>query len=254
VRTKTILPATLTVVAMMALAMPQQAEAAMQCVTYARDVSGLNLKGDAWRWWEAAAGVYDRGRAPRDGAVLVFKRQGRMSHGHVSVVRRVVNSRELLVDHANWAPHRSAGRGQVSHAVPVIDVSPNNDWSQVRVFYRPAGELGTRVYQTQGFVYRPGGSSRHSMAPQPAGFTPTASLPVEPPAVATRAPAPAPEPSPIVPVAAPVAAPAPVPAPAPIPAPVMIKAAAPIVPPAPAAPVRAADPGRIDVSRWAEQA
>jgi len=263
----------------MALAIPFEANAAMQCVTYARDVSGLNLKGDAWKWWEAAAGVYDRGNRPREGAVLVFKRQGKMAHGHVSVVRQMKNSRELLVDHANWAPNRSAGRGKVTQAVPVIDVSPNNDWSQVRVFYRPVGELGTRVYQTQGFVYRAGTSGSHrNMLAQPASHTssnvdesapllktvaltdaaPSAMMRVEPTQPKTEPPAAAPakptEPAPAV--AAPVKAPAPAPVIA-APAAKPVEPAQIVASPAPTAapvPPRPADAGRVDVSRWAEQA
>lgn len=142
-------------VAAAALAAPFEAKAALQCVTYAREVTGLNIKGDAWKWWEAAQGVYDRGRTPKEGSVLVFNRQGRMSHGHVAVVRKVVSSRELLIDHANWAPARTAGRGKVTEAVPVIDVSPKNDWSQVRVWYDPSSSFGDRAYKTQGFIYNP---------------------------------------------------------------------------------------------------
>jgi len=295
----TILPATFAIVATMALATPFQANAAIQCVTYARDVSGLNLKGDAWKWWEAAAGVYDRGNRPREGAVLVFKRQGKMAHGHVSVVRHMKNSRELLVDHANWAPNRSAGRGKITHSVPVIDVSPNNDWSQVRVFYRPIGELGTKVYLTQGFVYRPGtsGTSR-TMLSQPASHVPghadaspmsgslvqnvalndttvpTAMMRVETtptqPKVEPSAAAPvkSSEPAPVVATPAKAVEPAPAPAAAPAKsveaAPVVAAAPAKVVEPnqvvaspAPASQpvqVRPAEPGRIDVSRWAEQA
>ena len=126
---------------------------AVQCVSFARQASGVHLQGDAWQWWNAAEGVYARGDAPRQGAVLVFSRQGSMHHGHVSVVSRVVSSRIVLVDHANWAPARGEGRGQVAQAVPVLDVSPANDWSQVRVWYRPAGLYGNRVYGTEGFVY-----------------------------------------------------------------------------------------------------
>lgn len=129
--------------------------AAIQCVQYAREVSGINLKGDAWQWWNAAGGVYDRGRAPADGAVLVFNRQGSMRYGHVSVVTRVISNRLVLVDHANWAPARTAGRGAVTTAVPVLDVSAKNDWSQVRVWYHPNNDFGSRVYRTNGYVYQP---------------------------------------------------------------------------------------------------
>lgn len=273
-RSATILPATFVIVATMALATPFQADAAIQCVTYARDVSGLNLKGDAWKWWEAAAGVYDRGNRPREGAVLVFKRQGKMAHGHVSVVRHMKNSRELLVDHANWAPNRSAGRGKITRSVPVIDVSPNNDWSQVRVFYRPIGELGTRVYLTQGFVYRPGTSGTgHGMLSQPASHSPghadasPTAGPLAQTVALSDAAAPAMmriETTPAQPKADPPAA---APAKAVQPAPVAAAPAKPTEPaktiepnqvvasPAPQpVPVRPADPGRVDVSRWAEQA
>lgn len=129
--------------------------AAIQCVQYAREASGINLKGDAWQWWNAASGVYDRGRAPKDGAVLVFTRQGAMRYGHVSVVTRVLSNRLVLVDHANWAPARTAGRGAVTTAVPVLDVSPKNDWTQVRVWFHPTNDFGTRVYRTDGYVYQP---------------------------------------------------------------------------------------------------
>lgn len=128
---------------------------AIQCVQYAREVSGINLKGDAWQWWNAATGVYDRGRTPKDAAVLVFTRQGSMRYGHVSVVTRVLSNRLVLVDHANWAPARTAGRGAVTTAVPVLDVSPKNDWTQVRVWFQPNNDFGTRVYRTDGYVYQP---------------------------------------------------------------------------------------------------
>lgn len=128
---------------------------AIQCVPYAREVSGINLKGDAWQWWNAASGVYDRGRTPKDGAVLVFTRQGSMRHGHVSVVTRVISNRLVLVDHANWAPARTSGRGEITTAVPVLDVSPKNDWTQVRVWFQPTNDFGTRVYRTDGYVYQP---------------------------------------------------------------------------------------------------
>ncbi len=129
---------------------------AIQCVPYARSVSGINLRGDAWRWWDAAAAAsYDRGRTPQAKSVLVFSRQGHMRYGHVSVVTRVVNSRTILVDHANWAPARSSGRGAVTVAVPVLDVSPNNDWSSVRVWFGPTEQFGSRVYRVHGFIYNP---------------------------------------------------------------------------------------------------
>ncbi|MGH6931009.1 MAG: CHAP domain-containing protein, partial [Dongiaceae bacterium] len=74
----------------------------LQCVPYARSVSGIDIRGDAWTWWPGAEGRYERGPRPRPGAVLVFKRTNRLPRGHVSVVAQVVNRREILVTHANW--------------------------------------------------------------------------------------------------------------------------------------------------------
>lgn len=126
---------------------------ALQCVPFARETSGISIRGDAWTWWSAAAGQYERGHDPRVGAVVVFKKFSAMRYGHVAVVARVVNSREVLVDHANWAPHRGHGRGKISKMVAVTDVSPNNDWTEVRVWNSATRDFGTRTYPTYGFIY-----------------------------------------------------------------------------------------------------
>ncbi len=126
---------------------------AEQCVTFAREQSGISLKGDGWTWWASAAGRYDRGQKPRAGAVVVFKKHGSMSHGHVAVVTQVIGARKLLVDHANWARQRGRGRGQVTTQVMVLDVSPHNDWTQVRVWNEAAHEMGQKIYPTFGFIY-----------------------------------------------------------------------------------------------------
>ncbi|OAN49498.1 hypothetical protein A6A04_19315 [Paramagnetospirillum marisnigri] len=229
--------------------MPFKAEAALQCVTYAREVTGLNLKGDAWKWWEAASGLYKRGNAPKEGAVLVFKRQGSMVHGHVAVVRQTTSPRVLLVDHANWAPRRSADRGKVAESVPVMDVSPNNDWTQVRVWYEPSQQYGDRVYKTVGFVYNPGKMApvEHASFRTSEPVAKAAEAPVTPKAepVALSTPAPV-APSAPVEAKAPVAA---VVAPAPTPAPV-----APAVPVAAPTPAKDVVPGKFDARSWAEQA
>jgi surface antigen len=76
-----------------------------------------------------------------------------MRYGHVAVVARVVNSRQVMVDHANWAPRRGGGRGQITKMVAVTDVSARNDWTKVRVWNEDIAEFGTRVYPTYGFIY-----------------------------------------------------------------------------------------------------
>ncbi|MGK9169066.1 CHAP domain-containing protein [Inquilinus limosus] len=120
------------------------------CVPFARELTGFQITGDAWRWWDAAAGRYNRGRMPVAGSVIVLKRSGAMRRGHVAVVRRVVSSREIIVDQANWAP-----RGRVNEPARVIDVSPKNDWSQTRFWHQPTGQMGTKVYPAYGFIYAP---------------------------------------------------------------------------------------------------
>jgi len=126
---------------------------ALQCVPYARDISGISLSGNAWTWWSAAAGRYDRGQSPIAGSVLVFKQHGSMRYGHVAVVRTQVNSREIRIDHANWGSSRIGGRGSVTTDVSVIDVSPRNDWTQVKVWNNIAKDFGTKVYPVYGFIY-----------------------------------------------------------------------------------------------------
>jgi hypothetical protein len=118
----------------------------LECAPYASAITGLALTGDAASWWGEAAGRYPRRHRPVPGSVLVFRRIGRMPYGHVSVVRRVVSRREILVDQANWVHHR------IGHADPVIDVSRSNNWSAVRVWWAPAAAMGITIYPTDGFV------------------------------------------------------------------------------------------------------
>jgi len=126
-----------------------KASARLQCVPYARDLSTIQIRGDAWTWWAAAKGRYERGRQPRLGAVLVLKRRGN-SRGHLAVVTRIVDDREIIVNHANWL-----NRGRIHLDTPIRDVSPNNDWSAVRVWYTPGKVLGKSTYPAYGFIYPP---------------------------------------------------------------------------------------------------
>ncbi|MEJ0027623.1 MAG: CHAP domain-containing protein [Rhizomicrobium sp.] len=118
----------------------------LQCVPYARDHSGVNLFGNATAWWDKAAGVYERGSSPMPGAVLVLNGYSR-HRAHVAVVRRIVSPREIRVDHANWLDD-----GAIYVNDPVVDVSENNDWTQVKVWNIRSGSWGTRVYRVQGFI------------------------------------------------------------------------------------------------------
>ena len=124
-----------------------------QCAPFARFLSGISIFGNAWSWWEQATGKYAKGFTPDAGAVLVFKPYGAMREGHVAVVTQVLTDRIIQVTHANWSPI-GGRRGQVEKDVTVVDVSPQGDWSQVKVWYNPTGDLGSTVYPTYGFIYQ----------------------------------------------------------------------------------------------------
>lgn len=124
----------------------------IQCVPYARKVSGIQLYGDAHTWWGQAAGRYARGDRPKVGAVIAFHPYGAMKLGHVAAVSRIIDSRTVLLRHANWSPI-DGRRGQMEDNVRAVDVSPDNDWSQVRVWYAPLGGLGTTHWPVDGFIY-----------------------------------------------------------------------------------------------------
>jgi hypothetical protein len=118
----------------------------MQCVPYARLRSGIGIFGDAYTWWNTAAGRYARGRVPEPGSVLVLRQTGRLSYGHVAVVTQTVNPREIRIDHANWQ------RGTVITGMPVLDVSPANDWTVLRFWNQEARAWGG-IYPAEGFIY-----------------------------------------------------------------------------------------------------
>jgi surface antigen len=124
----------------------------LQCVPYARERSGVKIYGDALTWWDQAAGRYKRGNRPKPGAVMAFLPSGGMTLGHVAAVAKVIDSRTVLLDHANWSPI-DGRRGQIERGVKAIDVSPGNDWSQVRVWYDPIQAIGTTAWPVAGFIY-----------------------------------------------------------------------------------------------------
>jgi len=128
---------------------PAQAKGTFwQCVTFARQASGVELRGNAWTWWDQAAGRYQRGETPKVGAVMSFQRTARMRVGHVAMVSKVVSDREVLLTHANWSR-----RGGIERDVRAIDVSEAGDWSKVRVWFAPLGGLGKTSYPAHGFIY-----------------------------------------------------------------------------------------------------
>jgi surface antigen len=127
------------------------ASSGLQCVPFARQLSGIDITGNAHTWWAQAEGRYQRGHKPEPGAVLVFRATGGMRLGHVSVVSRVVSPRHILVDHANWQGP-GLPKGRVARGVSVIDVSEDNTWTLVRVEIHGDRDGFGRHYPTFGFV------------------------------------------------------------------------------------------------------
>jgi surface antigen len=119
----------------------------LQCAPYAREHSGIRIYGDAYTWWDKAAGIYARGSLPEPGAVMVLNNYAGADRGHLAVVRRVVGPREIRVDHANWLDD-----GSIYVNNPVEDVSSDNDWSLVRVYNLKTGGWGAKLYPVQGFI------------------------------------------------------------------------------------------------------
>lgn len=144
--------------ALLALLAPLPAQAATlldyvgQCVPFARAASGIQIYGDAWTWWGQARGKYQRGHEPRVGAVIVFAKTSRLPLGHVGVISRIVDSRVALITQANWS-RIDGERGHAEQDVTLFDVSKNNDWSEVRVWYKDMDGLGSSTYPIYGFIY-----------------------------------------------------------------------------------------------------
>ena len=139
----------------------------LQCVPYARALSGVTIFGDAHTWWGQADGKYDRGDDPKVGAVLAFRPHGNMRLGHVAAVRRVLDDRTIIISHANWSTI-GGSRGHIEEDVRAVDMSEAGDWSRVRVWYTPNEALGSTEWPVHGFIYpkqrRGDGEARKAVA------------------------------------------------------------------------------------------
>lgn len=127
---------------------PSMARAHLQCVSYARQLSGIAIHGNAKTWWDHARGTYERGTEPKVGAVLAFEATSAMPLGHVAVVAAVLDDRRILLNHANWS-----GPGMIEEHALAVDVSDAGNGSNVRVWYGPSKALGSRNNPTSGFIY-----------------------------------------------------------------------------------------------------
>jgi surface antigen len=146
--------------------LPVSITSGLSCVPFARMATGMAISGDARHWWASSAGSYARGQQPERGAVLAFTASGGMSRGHVAVVSRVLGSRTILIDHANWGGP-GIQRGSVMRAVAVMDVSDRNDWTAVRVQVGHDSSNFGRTYPTHGFIYNRAPGTRMMTAEAP---------------------------------------------------------------------------------------
>lgn len=124
----------------------------IQCVAYVHQNTDFQIRGNARDWWRNAEGIYARGQQPEVGAVLSFRGTRRMPLGHVAIVSQKIDSRTIMVDQSHWISNG------VTRNTRVVDVSPDNDWTAVRVALPHDGRLGS-IYPTYGFIY-----SRHDGA------------------------------------------------------------------------------------------
>jgi surface antigen len=129
----------------------------INCAPFARELSGIALYGDAASWWDQAAGHYVRASRPRLGSALVLRREPRLPSGHVSVVSRILGPRQIQVTQANWVA------GELALDQLVVDVSERNDWTEVRVWWPPIGQLGSHPYPAYGFIEAPGTASHEEL-------------------------------------------------------------------------------------------
>jgi len=67
--------------------------------------------------------------------------------------------RTVLLRHANWS-----SPGQIENDVRAVDVSPANDWSEVRIWYGPGKKLGARRWPLYGFIYKDGKNAPSKIA------------------------------------------------------------------------------------------
>jgi len=123
-----------------------------QCVPFARKESGFEIYGDAHTWWDKAPPEYGKGIQPKRGAVLVLASTSKMPHGHLAVVKRIIDDRQIDVAHSNWGSNR-ATRSIIYTAHRVEDVSRANDWSSVRFWNKEANTFGF-PYAVRGFLYK----------------------------------------------------------------------------------------------------
>ena len=92
------------------------------------------------------------------------------------MISRVVTTRVVMVTHANWS-RIDGERGHAEQDVTLTDVSDDNDWSVVKVWYRDMDGLGSTTYPVYGFIYGTPATKQVARA-RPAAELTTAATPI----------------------------------------------------------------------------
>ncbi len=135
-------------------------EGVLQCVTYVARLIGISHYGDGKTWWtdtRFTTSGYAKNSTPSVGSIIVFDGWGYTDangefhgniYGHVGIVRQIVNSSEILIDHANWDK-----KGTIYTGVGVRKA--NGSWSSVNVKATPSSAYGSSAYPVLGFLVPP---------------------------------------------------------------------------------------------------
>lgn len=126
-----------------------------QCTEYVADQYGIMHYGNAKTWYDDSRFLntgYTQYSSPAVGAIIVFDGWSKNTRGHVGIVREIVSSTEIKIDHANWHNDEVLLTG-----VGVKQAS--GSWSSVKVKYSPGDEnYGASSYAVRGFLYPPSSS------------------------------------------------------------------------------------------------
>ena len=121
----------------------------LECVGFcSRAHSGIDLRGDAF-------GLVAAGRRPlcprHRSERRLDPRSDRLCGAAPLPIwpwsGDIISPREIRVDHANWL-----NDGAIYLSDPIVDVSPENNWSEVRVYNQRAASWGRQTYLVQGFI------------------------------------------------------------------------------------------------------
>jgi hypothetical protein len=129
---------------------------------YVKTETGVtNIEGAAYLWSALAKkSLYGIEKAPRIGSILVINKTkvldaenvaiGELPTGHLSIVTKLVDARNITVKHANLSTALKFD-GKILTTFKIQDVSVKNDWSLVKLQYGTSGWTEAN-YPTLGFI------------------------------------------------------------------------------------------------------